>query len=156
MSITFARFENPIEARKASQQLRERLSTTDKVELLRSARRLSHHIIPLRLTAARIGTLLGGICVAVLSVMAASAGLWVMTSAGQPIPAAGETLALCVALSALLGCLAGALSFASDNTRKIQRVRGWLDHGSPVVVVEARRSHEDTLRLLGADLVDEI
>src|SRR5690606_41081662 len=82
MSITFARFENPIEARKASQLLRERLSTTDKVELLRSARRLSHHIIPLRLTAARIGTLLGGICVAVLSVMAASAGLWVMTSSG--------------------------------------------------------------------------
>lgn len=156
MSITYARFPNPIIASQASQQLRQRMAGSGTVEMLRSARRLSHHIIPLRMTAARVGGALGGVTVALLSVLAVSAGLWTMASAGRPVPAVGETLALCVGLSALLGGLAGALAFASDSTANIQRLRGWLRSGKPVVIVESRRGHEQTLRMLGADAVGKI
>jgi hypothetical protein len=94
--------------------------------------------------------------VSTLSLIAAGACLWAFAAAGEPIPAARETLAVCVGLSTLLGCLAGALSFASDSTATVQRMRDWLGKGQPVVLVEARRGHEQTMRLLGADIVGKL
>jgi hypothetical protein len=156
MSVTYARFSNYTVARKASQLIRNQVGEAGHVELLRSARKLSHHTIPLRMTAVRVGALVGGGVVALLSLIAAGTCLWALTSAGEPIPAARETLAVCVGLSTLLGCLAGALSFASDSTATVQRMRDWLGMGKPVVLVEARRGHEQTMRLLGADIVGKI
>jgi hypothetical protein len=156
MSVTYARFSNYTVARKASQQIRERVGDAGHVQLLRSARRLSHHTIPLQMTAVRIGTLFGGAIVALLSLIAAGACLWAIAAAGQPIPAAGQTLAICVGLSTVLGCLAGALSFASDSKVTVQRMRDWLRTGKPVILVEAKRAHEQTMRLLGADMVGTI
>jgi hypothetical protein len=108
------------------------------------------------MTAVRVGTVFGGAVVAVLSLIAVGACIWAMTASGHPIPAAMQTLAVCVGLSTLLGCLAGALSFASDSTVTIQRMRDCLGNGKPVVLVEARRGHEQTMRLLGADVVGKI
>jgi hypothetical protein len=157
MSVTYARFSSYTVARQASQQMQEQIGDSGRVQLLRSARKLSHHTIPLRMTAVRIGTLFGGAAVALLSLIAVGTCMWAFTAgSGQTIPAAGETLAVCVALSALLGCLAGALSFASDSTATVQRMRDWLGNGKPVLLVEARQGHEQTMRLLGADLVGRI
>jgi hypothetical protein len=156
MSVTYARFSSYTVARQASQRMQEHIGDSGRVQLLRSARKLSHHTIPLRMTAVRIGTLFGGAMVALLSLIALGTCMWALTASGQPIPAAGETLVLCVALSTLLGCLAGALSFASDSTIAVQRMHDWLGHGNPVLLVEATRGHEQTMRLLGADVVGKI
>ena len=156
MSVTYARFSNYTVAREASQLIREHVGEAGRVQLLRSARKLSHHTIPLQMTAVRIGTVFGGAIVALLSLIAAACCLWAIAAAGQPIPAAGHTLAVCVGLSTVLGCLAGALSFASDSKATVQRMRDWLLTGKPVVLVEARRGHEQTMRLLGADMVGKI
>lgn len=156
MSVTYARFSSYTVARKASQQIQESIGDAGSVQLLRSARRLSHHTIPLRMTAVRIGTLFGGAVVALVSLIAVGTCIWALTASGQPIPAAAETLAVCVGLSTLLGCLAGALAFASDSTVAVQRMHGWLGQGQPVVLVEARQGHEQTMRLLGADVVGKI
>lgn len=156
MSITYARFNDYNLARQALQSIRRRIGEAGRVELLRSPRRLSHHLIPLRMTAVRIGAVVGGIIVGLLSVLAAAAILWVLATGGRPIPAPVETLTLCVLLSALLGGLAGALSFSSDNGPAVQDLRAWLGEGKPVVLVEAERGHVDTLRSLGADEVDEL
>jgi hypothetical protein len=156
MSVTYARFSSYAVARKASQLIRNQVGEAGHVELLRSARKLSHHTIPLRMTAVRVGTMVGGGVVALLSLIAAGTCLWALTGTGEPIPAARETLAVCVGLSTLLGCLAGALSFASDSTATVQRMHEWLGKGKPVVLVEARRGHEQTLRLLGADIVGKM
>jgi hypothetical protein len=156
MSVTYARFSSYTVARNASMRMREHIGDSGRVQLLRSARKLSHHTIPLRMTAVRVGTLFGGAVVAVLSLIALGACMWAFTASGQPIPAAGETLALCVGLSTLLGCLAGALSFASDTTITVQRMQDWLVHGKPVLLVEAPQGHEQTMRLLGADVVGKI
>lgn len=156
MSITYAQFTSDSLARKASEAVRRRIGAAGRVELLRSPRRLSHHVIPLRMTAARIGAVIGGVAVGLVSVLALAAGLYLLTSNGQPIPAPAETLALCAALSGLLGGLAGALSFASDNAPKVCNLRAWLGDGKPVVLVEAERGHEETLRHLGADQAGRI
>jgi hypothetical protein len=156
MSITYARFNDITRARIASRQLRRRVGPEGSVEVLRSAGRLSHHTIPLRMTAARVGTIVGGVIVGLLSVMTVATAMWFITQNGRPIPAPAETLGLALGLSALLGGLAGALTFATDNGSKCQRVRSWLDHGHPVVVVNAERGHEETLRSLGAGAVGKI
>jgi hypothetical protein len=156
MSITYARFSSYTVARAASQQIQETIGDSGSVQLLRSARRLSHHTIPLRMTAVRVGTLFGGAVVALLSLVAVGTCMWTMTEYGQPIPAAAETLAVCVGLSTVLGCLAGALAFASDSTVAVQRMHGWLGSGKPIVLIEAKQGHEQTLRLLGADIVGKI
>lgn len=153
MSVTYARFSSDAAARQASQRMQEQVGDSGRVQLLRSARKLSHHIIPLRMTAVRIGALFGGAAVGLLSLIALGTCMWVLSASGQPIPLAGETLAVCVGLSAVLGCLAGALSFASDSTIIVQRMHDWLGDGKPVVLVEARQGHEQTMRLLGADMV---
>jgi hypothetical protein len=156
MSVTYARFSSYTVARKASQRMQEHIGDSGRVQLLRSARKLSHHTIPLRMTAVRIGTLFGGAAVALLSLIAVGTCMWALGSAGQPIPAAGETLAVCVVLSTLLGCLAGALSFASDSTSTVQRLRDWLGSGKQVLLVEARHGHEQTMLHLGADVVGKV
>jgi hypothetical protein len=156
MSITYAQFSSYTVARKASKHLRDKIGDTGSVQLLRSAQRLSHHTIPLRMTAVRIGTLFGGAAVALLSLVAVGACMWALTGSGGPIPAAGETLAVCVGLSTLLGGLAGALAFASDSTITVQRMHDWLGEGKPIVLVEARSGHEQTMRVLGADVVGKI
>lgn len=153
MSITYARFNDLTRARIASRQLRRRVGPEGRVEILHSPGRLSHHTIPLRMTAARIGAVVGGAIVGLLSVLTVTTAMWFVAQSGRPIPAPAETLGLAVGLSALLGGLAGALTFATDNGSKCQRVRTWLDHGHPVVVVNAERGHEETLRSLGAGAI---
>jgi hypothetical protein len=156
MSITYARFTDHTLARKASEAVRRRIGAAGRVELLRSPRRLSHHTIPLRMTAARVGSIIGAVVVGLLSVLTLAAGLWVLSTNGRPIPCPAETLALGVVLSSLLGGLAGALSFASDNAPTVHDLRAWLGKGNPVVLVDAERGHEETLRGLGADQAGRI
>jgi hypothetical protein len=156
MSITYARFTDPMLARKATETIRRKVGAAGRVELLRSPRRLSHHTIPLRMTAARFGLVVGGLVVGLLSIMAVGAGLYVSANNGRPIPAQGETLMLCMVLSTLLGGLGGALSYASDNGRAVRDLRAWLGMGKPVVLVEAERGYEDTLRSFGAARVGKI
>jgi hypothetical protein len=156
MSVTYARFSNYTVAHRASQLLRDEIGESGRVQVLHSARKLSHHTIPLRMTAVRVGALFGGAVVALLSLIAAGTCLWALTSSGQPIPAATETLAVCVGLSTLLGCLAGALSFASDSTATVRRMHDWLGMGKPVVLIHAKQGHEHTMRQLGADVVGKL
>jgi hypothetical protein len=156
MSITYARFSNHNLAREAAQRIRRRIEAAGRVELLRSPRRLSHHAIPLRMTAARFGAIVGGLVVGLLSVLAVGAELWVLGNEGRQIPDLTATIGLCVMLSVLLGSLAGALSFASDNGATVDGLRAWLGKGKPVVLVEAERGHEETLRSLGATRVGQL
>jgi hypothetical protein len=156
MSITYARFTDFTLARKATETMRRKVGEDGRVELLRSPRRLSHHTIPLRMTAARFGLVVGGLVVGLLSVIAVGAGLYVLANNGRPIPAPTETLMLCLVLSGLLGGLGGALCFASDNGPTVKDLRAWLGMGKPVVLVEADRGHEETLRSFGAARVGKI
>ena len=156
MSITYARFDDPAHARTAASRLRRRVEPSDRVEVVRNPRRLSHHVIPLRMTAARVGSIVGSVVVGVLAALTLASGVWVMTQSGQTIPAAGETLALIVGLSALLGGLAGALAFASDTGAETEQVRAWLDQGAAVVLVDGERGHEETLRGFGAGAVAKL
>jgi hypothetical protein len=156
MSITYARFNDYAHARGAARRLARRVAPTERIEVVRNLRSLSHHLIPLRMTAVRYGTVVGALAVAVLALVTLGAGIWVMTQSGEAIPAAYETMALVVGLSALLGGLAGALAFASDNGRECEKVRRWLDEGDTVVLVEGERGHEQTLRQFGAAAVTKV
>jgi hypothetical protein len=156
MSITYARFNDYAHARGAARRLARRVEPGEQVEVVRNPRRLSHHLIPLRMTAARVGAVLGGVVVGLLALLTLASGIWVLTQSGQAIPAPGETLALVVGLSALLGGLAGALAFASDNGAECQKVRRWLDEGNTVVFVDGPRGHEETLRHFGAKAVTKV
>jgi hypothetical protein len=113
-------------------------------------------MIPLCMTAARLGTLAGGAIVALLSTITAGVLFHIVGLPGDPIPAPVATLGLCVGLSTLLGCLAGALCFATDNNATVERMRDWLRDGKPVVIIETNRGHEQTLRHLGADQVGKL
>ena len=79
MSITFAQFENHNVAKQASQRLRKRLGKGGRVEVIQNDRRLSHHVVPMRMTAARVGAVAGGIIVGGLSLR------FVLVYAGQHI-----------------------------------------------------------------------
>jgi hypothetical protein len=150
MSITYARFSNYAAAREASNLIQNEIGSSGRVRLLRNAQRLSHHIIPLCMTGVRFGTLFGGAVVAVLSLVAAATFVLLLDSFGE-VPSPLATLILCVGLSTLLGSLAGAICFATDTSAVVQRMQEWLREGKPVVLVEARGGHEQTMRLLGAD-----
>ena len=150
MSITYARFNDLARARLAAGHLRRRVGVGARVDVLCSVGGLSHHSIPLRMTAARNGTIYGGVAVGLVTAVTMTSLIWGLTQYGRPIPAIGETLVLALGLSMLLGALAGALAFASDNSRKCQRMRSWLRDGHPVVVINAARGHEETLRSYGA------
>ncbi|NVB36924.1 hypothetical protein G6O69_03720 [Pseudenhygromyxa sp. WMMC2535] len=153
MSITYARFKSHELARRASKVLR-RSREPARVDLLWSPERLSHHAIPLHMTAARSGVLVGSVMAGLGAILALAGALWLTGVGGEgALIGARGTLTLFVGLSALFGGLAGALSFASDNGIKVQRMRRWLSAGDQVVIVEARRDHEDILRGLGADQV---
>jgi hypothetical protein len=156
MAITYARFSSQAAAREASKLIQQEIGDSGRVRVLRDAQRLSHHMIPLCMTAARFGTVFGGGVVALLSTITAGTFLWVIGLPGEPIPSPIATLALCVGLSTLLGCLAGALCFATDTNATVQRMREWLSEGKPVVLVETKRGHEQTLRQLGADQVGKL
>lgn len=150
MSITYARFSTYAAAREASNLIQQEIGNSGRVRLLRNAQRLSHHIIPLCMTGVRFGTIFGGAVVAVLSLVATATVVLLLGSFGEvPVPVA--TLLLCVGLSTLLGCLGGAICFATDTSAVVQRMQEWLREGKPVVLVEARGGHEQTMRLLGAD-----
>jgi hypothetical protein len=153
MAITYARFSSHTAARDASRLVQKQLGSSGRVRVLRDSQRLSHHMIPLCMTAARFGTVFGGAVVAVLSTITAGIFFYVIGLPGEPIPAPVATLALCVGLSTLLGCLAGALCFATDSNATVQRMREWLHDGKPVLIIETSRGHEQTLRHLGAEQV---
>jgi hypothetical protein len=108
------------------------------------------------MTAVRLGAVFGGTIVALLTLIASGTFIWVFGWAGDPVPAPVATLGLCVGLSALFGCLAGALCFATDTNAKVQRMREWLSRGKPVVLVESRSAHEEAMRFLGAEMVGRI
>ena len=154
--FTYARFSNYASAREASSLLQQQIGDSGRVRVLRNAQRLSHHLIPLCMTAVRMGAVFGGTIVAVLTLIASGTFIWVFGWSGQLVPAPVATLALCVGLSALFGCLAGALCFATDTNAKVQSMREWLRGGKPVVLVESRGDHEQTMRLLGGEMVGRI
>jgi hypothetical protein len=154
--FTYARFSNYAAAREASNLIQQQIGDKGRVRLLRNAQRLSHHIIPLCMTAVRLGAVFGGTIVALLTFIASGTFIWVFGWSGEPVPAPLATLALCVGLSTLFGCLAGALCFATDTNAKVQRIREWLSRGKPVVLVESRSDHEQTMRFLGAEMVGKI
>jgi hypothetical protein len=154
--FTYARFSNYAAAREASNLIQEQIGEAGRVRILRNTQRLSHHIIPLCMTAVRLGTVFGGTIVALLTLLASGLFLWVFGWAGNSVPSPFATLALCVGLSALFGCLAGALCFATDTNAKVQRMREWLRGGKPVVLIESRSAHEETMRFLGAETVGRI
>jgi hypothetical protein len=156
MAITYARFSNYAAARTASNLIQQQIGKSGRVRVLQNAQRLSHHIIPLCMTAARFGTVFGGAVVALLSTVTAGIFFWVVGLPGEPIPAPVATLALCVGLSTLFGCLGGALCFATDTNATVQRMREWLREGKPVVLIETGRGHEQILRHLGAEQVGKI
>jgi hypothetical protein len=111
---------------------------------------VSHHTIPLRLTAAGIGVVVGMLFVGVLAVVAVGLALLF----GLPAIVPGETVALVVGVSMVFGALAGGLSFASDNSPVVKRLRRWTRDGKSVVFVDdRRRTHEQTLRHVGAEQV---
>jgi hypothetical protein len=150
MSITYARFSNYAAAREASNLIQKEIGNSGRVRLLRDSKRLSHHITPLCMTGVRFGTFFGGAVVAMLSLFAGAACV-LLLGAFADIPVPLTTLLLSVGLSTLLGSLAGAICFATDTSAVVQRMQEWLREGKPVVLVEARGGHEQTMRLLGAD-----
>lgn len=156
MSLTYAQFENQDAANQASQRLSMCLGEDGRVEVIRSVRHLSHHVVPLRLTAARVGAAVGGIVVGVLSVLATMAWLAYAIEDQGKVLAPGETLLLTLLLSTLLGAMAGALCFASDATEVARRLRDWLRQGKTVLIVDDPRLHEDTLRTYGAKIVGRV
>jgi hypothetical protein len=154
--FTYARFSNYAAAREASNLIQQEIGNSGRVRVLRNAQRLSHHIIPLCMTAVRFGAVFGGAMVAALTLVASGAFLWVLGALGEPVPVPAATLALCVGLSALFGCLAGALCFATDTNIKVEAMREWIGGGKPVVLIESRHDHEQTMRFLGAETVGKI
>jgi hypothetical protein len=154
--FTYARFSNYAAAREASNLIQQQIGDSGRVRLLRNAQRLSHHIIPLCMTGVRLGAVFGGATVALLTLIASGTFIWAIAGSGEPVPAPFATVGLCVGLSTLFGCLAGALCFATDTNVKVERMREWLQGGKPVVLVESRSDHEQTMRLLGAETVGRI
>jgi hypothetical protein len=154
--FTYARFSNYAAAREASNLIQQQIGDKGRVRLLRNAQRLSHHIIPLCMTGVRVGAVFGGTVVALLTLVTSGTFIWVFGWLRGPVPAPLATLAVCVGLSAMFGTLAGALCFATDTNAKVQRMREWLRGGKPVVLVESRGDHEQTMRFLGAETVGRI
>ncbi|MCA9683261.1 MAG: hypothetical protein KC457_13760 [Myxococcales bacterium] len=143
-------------AKQASQRLRKRLGKGGRVEVIQNDRRLSHHVVPMRMTAARVGAVAGGIIVGGLSLLAVTAWLNYAVEEQGRVLAIGETLALTLLLATMLGAMAGALCFASDATAVVQRLRGWLRRGKTVLIVDDPRLHEETLRACGAKIVGRV
>lgn len=145
MPFTYAQFKSSSAAQRAVRRLRAGARDDDlRVTVLNM---VSHHTVPLRLTSAGIGVFLGATSVALVAMAAVGLAL----SFGLPVIAPRETIALVLGISTLLGGLAGGLSFASDNSPVAQRLRRWTREGKPVVFVDdARRTHEQTLRHVGA------
>lgn len=156
MSLTFAHFESQSLATAASLRIGENLGEGGHVEVIRSALRLSHHIVPLRMTSARSGAIFGGVVVSMLSMLATTGWLAFSVNDGAPLLAPADTLVVVPLLSGLYGALAGALSFASDSRAAAENMRDWLREGKPVLIVDDPQDHEETLIDCGASFVGKI
>jgi hypothetical protein len=107
MSITFARFNSHAAARAAS-------------ALIPLDSALSR-----RPTGAHSGAMVVGAVVGLLAAAAIAAFMLLGMPWGS-IPAPGATMAVGVGFSTLLGCLGGALCFATNTNAPVQLLREWL------------------------------
>lgn len=125
----------------------------DSMELLTNEEDLTEDKVPLRLTMARLGAIFG-------AALAASAGvlaLWLLVMSGLPgapslrhVYAPWSMLGAVAAVAALLGGLAGALSFSTRFQARIDRLRKVLHRGNAVLLVETEYEVDDALRRRGA------
>jgi hypothetical protein len=155
MSITFARFNSHAAARAASKLLHQQLGHSGRVTLLSGAQRLSDPTLPLCMTGAGSGALFGGVFAGLISAVAIAAFL-LLGMPGGPVLAPVATIAVCVGFSTLLGCLGGALCFATNTTGTVGLLREWLREGRPVVLVETDGGHEHDMQQLGAELIGKL
>lgn len=154
---TFALFDKGTKARLALRALEDSAIPRERIQLLSGPHRLSHHTMPLGMTAARIGAIVGGVVVGLLAVLAVGTVVWTLTQDGGPIPAPVHTLVLAIGLSTLFGAFAGLLSFSSDNRAGCGRIRGWLRAGREVLLVDDDGPRlDEELRRLGALHVDRV
>ena len=118
--------------------------------VLEKPERLSHHVVPLAMTDARRGAVSGGALIAGLTALVFGLGLAALSVQGsEPLLPPGPTLALCVGLGAVLGGLAGGLSFASDSKALLQRLRGHLRRQRSILLVSGSLSLDRELQRFG-------
>jgi len=132
MQTVYAVFRTSIGARRAYSRLRGQLGPDARVALIEQPEALSHHVVPIQMTEARRGALIGALAVAgTIALILSLAGL---LGAGPELAPARTSL-LSVALGALLGGLAGALAFSSDSKARLRRLREHLRVKRPILIV---------------------
>ncbi|PRQ02694.1 hypothetical protein [Enhygromyxa salina] len=121
------------------------------VELLDKAADLTQDKIPLRHTMAGVGTIMGASVVAGM-MLASLAGLVMVGVDALPprITSPYWTTAIVVMLAALLGGLAGALTYSTRARQELRRLRGLLRFGNTVLLIETERDLDLLLRRHGA------
>ena len=137
MPTTYAIFETKHAARRAQQWLRQHLSADARISVVAAPERLSHHVVPLRMTEARRGAFQGGAVIAMVVALVSGLVLFGLTRVGvEPLLPAVPTWLLCTALGALLGALAGGLAFSSQSNAPLQRLHAHLHRRRSIVLVE--------------------
>ncbi|PRP92720.1 hypothetical protein ENSA5_47610 [Enhygromyxa salina] len=121
------------------------------VELLSDPGDLTQDKIPLRHTMAGVGMIIGASVTAGL-MLTALVGLVLLGVDALPsrVPSPYATMAIVVMLAALLGGLAGALSYSTRAREELRRLRALLRLGNSVLLIETERDLSEMLRRRGA------
>lgn len=149
--MRFAIFANRKRARAAERNVDS--TVEGDVELLTQPEQLSVSAISMPMTMARAGAIIGASSVAGSALLLLAALAWLDPGAASPASSAlapYATIAVVVTLAAVLGGLAGSLSFTSQARPKIERLREHLGYGHSVLLIESDRDITKLLQNAGA------
>lgn len=147
-STNYAIFNNHRNAQLAHHWLRRQLGADADLAVVHRQESLSHHVIPLRMTRSRDGALGGAAGVGIMGALVLVPALLLVHTA--PLLAPVATVALCIGLAAVLGSLAGALAFSTDNSELVGNLRGHLARRHAIVLFPGPHELEAELANLGA------
>jgi hypothetical protein len=147
--MRFAIFANRKRARAAERNVDS--TVEGDVELLTQPEQLSVSAISMPMTMARAGAIIGASSVAGSALLLLAALAWLDPGVASPAALAPyATIAVVVTLAAVLGGLAGSLSFTSQARPKIERLREHLGYGHSVLLIESDRDISKLLHNAGA------
>ena len=131
-STNFAIFKTHRNALLAQHWLREKLGNDAKVTMVDRPGSRSHHEVPLSMTRVCRGAIAGGVGVA--GVVALVLGATLVGFHTMPALSPVTTVGACMGLAAILGGLAGALSFSSDSNMPLRSLAGHHSRRQSIVL----------------------